>query len=162
MFCGGAFRARGPVRANSRHGRSALNGWNGIQTDITARHRLRPLRRHLSVRRAEMQCERIRKLISCWHRDELGAGAQGSAAEMLESATILGIIRKNAVHASLKGDGRFTGMPRMTQLACIRIRYLTLKASRAGAGSCGGCGRDESGIQYSGQSRCRYGGKSKG
>ena len=32
--------------------------------------------------------------------------------------------------------GRFTGMPRMTQLACIRIRYLTLKASRAGAGYC--------------------------
>jgi hypothetical protein len=42
---------------------------------------------------------------------------------MLESATILGIIRKNAVHASLKGDGRFTGMPRMT----IRLRYRTWK-----------------------------------
>jgi hypothetical protein len=26
-----------------------------------------------------------------------------------------------------EGGGRFTGMPRMTQLACIRIRYLTLK-----------------------------------
>jgi hypothetical protein len=39
------------------------------------------------------------------------------------SATILGIIRKNAVHASLKGDGRFTGMPRMM----LRLRYRTLK-----------------------------------
>jgi hypothetical protein len=65
--------------------------------------RRRPLRRHLSVRRAEMQCERIRKLISRWHRDELGARAQGSAAEMLKAlAPILDIIRNNAVHASLK------------------------------------------------------------
>jgi hypothetical protein len=30
-----------------------------------------------------------------------------------------------------EGAGRFTGMPRMTQLACIRIRFLTLKASRS-------------------------------
>ena len=51
-----------------------------------------------------MQCERIRKLISRWHRDELGAERKGSAAEMLEKALapILDIIRKNAVHASLK------------------------------------------------------------
>jgi hypothetical protein len=43
---------------------------------------------------------------------------------MLESvAPILDIIRKNAVHASVKGGGRFTGMLRMT----LRIRYLTWK-----------------------------------
>jgi hypothetical protein len=29
-----------------------------------------------------------------------------------------------------EGGGRFTGMPRMTQFACIRIRYLTLKFGR--------------------------------
>jgi hypothetical protein len=55
---------------------------------------------------------------------------------MLESATILGIIRKNAVHASLKGDGRFTGMPRMT----LRIRFAHGSFARS-AGSCGGRAR---------------------
>jgi hypothetical protein len=52
------------------------------------------------------------------------------------SATILGIIRKNAVHASLKGDGRFTGMPRMT----LRIRFAHGSFARY-AGSCVGCAR---------------------
>ena len=51
------------------------------------------------------QCERTRKLISRWHRDE----AQGSAAEMLDARFA-------------KGSGRFTGV-RMT----LRLRYLTLK-----------------------------------
>jgi hypothetical protein len=92
------------------------------------RHRIgkwrRPLRRHLSVRRAEMQCERIRKLISRWHRDEPGARAQGSAAEMLES------VSTDSRHYPLErgarfaeGDGHFTGMPRMT----LRLRYRTWK-----------------------------------
>ena len=84
-----------------------------------------------------MQCERIRKLISRWHRDELGAERKAARRKCSKAlAPILDIIRKNAVHASVKGGGRFTGMPRMTQLACFRIRYLTLKASRAGAGYC--------------------------
>jgi hypothetical protein len=39
-----------------------------------------------------------------------------------ESAPILDIIRKYAVHFA-EGGGRFTGMPRMT----LRLRYLTLK-----------------------------------
>ena len=88
-------------------------------------HRLRPLRRHLSIRRAEMQCERIRKLRSRWHRDELGAERKAARRKCSKAlAPIFDIIiRKNAVHASLKGSGRFAGMPRMT----LRLRYLTLK-----------------------------------
>jgi hypothetical protein len=71
-----------------------------------------------------MQCERIRKLISRWHRDELGAERKAARRKCSKAlALILDIIRKNAVHTSLKGGGRFTGMPRMT----IHLRYLTLK-----------------------------------
>jgi hypothetical protein len=71
------------------------------------RHRIgkrrRPLRRHLSVRRAEMQCERIRKLISRWHRNKLGAERKAAWRKCSKAlAPILDIIRKNAVHASLK------------------------------------------------------------
>jgi hypothetical protein len=44
-----------------------------------------------------MQCERIRKLISRWHRDE---GAERMAARRKC------FIRKNAVHASLKAVER--------------------------------------------------------
>jgi len=47
-----------------------------------------------------MQCERIRKLISRWHRDELGA--ERKAARRKCSKAFLDIIRKYAVHASLK------------------------------------------------------------
>jgi hypothetical protein len=51
----------------------------------------RPSRR-LSVRRAEMQCERIRKLISRWHRDELEAERKAAAVEMRDSLdALLGI-----------------------------------------------------------------------
>jgi hypothetical protein len=71
-----------------------------------------------------MQCERIRKHISRWHRDELGAERKAARRKCSKAlAPILDIIRKNTVHASLKGGGRFTGMPRMT----LRLRYLTLK-----------------------------------
>jgi len=66
---------------------------------------------------------KIRKLISRWHRDELGAERKAARQKCSKAlAPILDIIRKNAVHASL-GGGRFTGMPRMT----LRLRYLTWK-----------------------------------
>ena len=78
-------------------------GSRDLNGDITAKHRLRPLRRHLSVRRAEMQCERIRKLISRWHRDELGAERKAARRKCSKAlAPILDIIRKYTVHASLK------------------------------------------------------------
>jgi hypothetical protein len=44
----------------------------------------------------------IRKLISRWHRDELGAERKAARRKCSKAATILDIIRKNAVHASLK------------------------------------------------------------
>ena len=91
------------------------------------RHRIgkrrRPLRRHLSVRRAEMQCERIRKLISRWHRNKLGAERKAAWRKCSKAlAPILDIIRKNAVHASLKAVDASRRMPRMT----LRLRYRTL------------------------------------
>jgi hypothetical protein len=44
----------------------------------------------------------IRELISRWHRDELGAVRKAVRRKCSKAATILDIIRKNAVHASLK------------------------------------------------------------
>jgi hypothetical protein len=50
-----------------------------------------------------MQCERIRKLISRWHRDELGAERKAARRKCSKAlAPILDIIRKNRVHASLQ------------------------------------------------------------
>jgi hypothetical protein len=44
----------------------------------------------------------IRKLISRWHRDELGAERKAARRKCSKAfAPILDIIRKNAVHASL-------------------------------------------------------------
>jgi hypothetical protein len=44
-----------------------------------------------------------RKLISRWHRDELGAERKAARRKCSKAlAPILDIIRKNAVHASLK------------------------------------------------------------
>jgi hypothetical protein len=43
----------------------------------------------------------IRKLILRWHRDELGAERKAARRKCSKAATILDIIRKNAVHASL-------------------------------------------------------------
>ena len=82
---------------------------------ITAKHRLRPLRRHLSVRRAEMQCERIRKLISRWHRDELGAERKAARAEMLES-----------VHrfSTLSASTRCTHLGRSRMVSAGAVRRL--------------------------------------
>jgi hypothetical protein len=57
-----------------------------------------------------MQCERIRKLILRWHRDELGAERKAARRKCSKAlAPILDITRKNA-----EGGGRFTAMPRMT------------------------------------------------
>jgi hypothetical protein len=45
-----------------------------------------------------MQCEQIRKLISRWHRDELGAERKAARRKYSKAlAPILEIIRKNAV-----------------------------------------------------------------
>jgi hypothetical protein len=64
-----------------------------IQTETLPKSTdLRPLRRHLSVRRAGR-----------WHRDELGAERKAARRKCSKAlAPILDIIRKNAVHASLK------------------------------------------------------------
>jgi hypothetical protein len=83
----------------------------------TAKHRLRPLRRHLSVRRAEMQCERDPQTHIARASRRTGSRAQGSAAEMLEHYPQ----ERGARFA--EGGGRFTGMPRMT----LRLRYPALK-----------------------------------
>jgi hypothetical protein len=48
------------------------------------------------------QCARIRKLISRWHRDELGAERKAARRKCSKAlAPILDIIRENAAHASL-------------------------------------------------------------
>jgi hypothetical protein len=58
-----------------------------------------------------MQC---RKLISRWHRDELGARAQGGAAEMLESVSTDSRHYPQERGARFaEGGGRFTGMRRI-------------------------------------------------
>jgi hypothetical protein len=50
-----------------------------------------------------MQCERDPQLISRWHRDELGAERKAARRKCSKAlAPILAIIRKYAVHASLK------------------------------------------------------------
>jgi hypothetical protein len=71
-----------------------------------------------------MQCERIRKLISRWHRDELGAERKAARRKCSKAlAPILDIIRKVRGARFAEGGGRFTGMPRMT----LPLRHLTLK-----------------------------------
>jgi hypothetical protein len=66
----------------------------------------------------------IRKLISRWHRDELGAERKAARRKCSNAlAPILDVIRKYAGARFAEGGGRFTGMPPMT----LRFRYLTLK-----------------------------------
>jgi len=66
-----------------------------------------------------MQCERVRKLISRWHRDELGVERKAALRKCSKaSAPILDIIRKVRGARFAESGGRFTGMPRMT----LRIR----------------------------------------
>jgi Arc/MetJ-type ribon-helix-helix transcriptional regulator len=49
------------------------------------------------------EAEMIRRLISRWHRDELGAERKAARRKCSKAlAPILDIIRKHAVHASLK------------------------------------------------------------
>jgi hypothetical protein len=68
-------------------------------------------------------CERIRKLISRWHRDELGAESR-QRVEMLESVSTDSRHYPQVRGARFAEDGgRFTGMPRMT----LRLRCLTWK-----------------------------------
>jgi hypothetical protein len=75
-----------------------------------------------------MQCERIRKLISRWHRDELGAERKAARRKCSKAlASILDIIRKDAVHASLKAVDASREMPRMT----LRLRLSHLEAPPA-------------------------------
>jgi hypothetical protein len=70
-----------------------------------------------------VQSERFRKLKSRWHRDELGAERKAARRKCSkELAPILDIIRKYAVHASLKAVDALRECP-MT----LRLRYLTLK-----------------------------------
>src|ERR1700738_490465 len=75
-----------------------------------------------------MQCERIRKLISRWHRDERGAERKAARRKCSKAlAPILDIIRKNAVHASVKAVDASRECP---------ARHSALAISRDG--SCGG------------------------
>jgi hypothetical protein len=68
-----------------------------------------------------MQCERIRKLISRGHRDELGAERKAARRKCSKAlAPILDIIRKVRGARFAEGGGRFTAMP-------LRIRYRTWK-----------------------------------
>jgi hypothetical protein len=65
-----------------------------------------------------MQCERIRKLISRGHRDELGAERKAPPG-MLESVSTDSRHYPQECGARFaEGGGRFTGMPRMT--LCLR------------------------------------------
>ena len=75
-----------------------------------------------------MQCERIRKLISRWHRDELGAERKATA-EMLESVSTDSRHYPQEREARFaEGGGRFTGMPHMS----LRLRSLTRKLRALG------------------------------
>jgi hypothetical protein len=76
-----------------------------------------PLRRHLNVRRAEMQCERIRKLISRWHRDELEYERRQRAGKLESEASraVLGL-------AAARGSGG--GARARLLLRILRLRRL--------------------------------------
>jgi hypothetical protein len=52
--------------------------------------------RHLSERKCNVS--EIRKLISRWHRDELGAERKAARRKCSKAATILDIIRKRRPH----------------------------------------------------------------
>ena len=74
-------------------------------------------------RRAERNVSEVRKLISRWHRNKLGAERNAARRKCSKAlAPILDIIRKNAAHASLKGGGRFTGMPLMALGTAKKLR----------------------------------------
>jgi hypothetical protein len=102
---------------------SEPNFRKGSEAEIQTRHyRKAPARAiaaAMSVRRAEMQCERSTNsyragIAMNWSR------AQGSAAEMLESVSTDSrhYPQERGAHFA-EGGGRFTGMPRTT----LRIRH---------------------------------------
>jgi hypothetical protein len=70
-----------------------------------------------------MQCERIRKLISRWHRDELGAERMAARRKCFESGNDSRHYPQERGARFAEGGGRFTGMPRMT----LHLRYRTWK-----------------------------------
>jgi hypothetical protein len=69
----------------------------------------------------------IRRLISRWHRDELGAERKAARRKCSKAlAPILDIIRKHAVHASLKAVGasrnaRHNAAPSLPHLEASRV-----------------------------------------
>jgi hypothetical protein len=78
-----------------------------------------------------MQCERIRKLISRWHRDELGAERKAALRKCSKAATILDIIRKNAVR-TLHGNAPHDTPPSLSHLEASRA-VLGLAAAQGGS-----------------------------
>jgi hypothetical protein len=67
-----------------------------------------------------MQYERIRKLISRWHRDELGAERKAARRKCSKAlAPILDIIRKNAVW-TLHGNAPHDAAPSLSHLEASR------------------------------------------
>jgi hypothetical protein len=90
-----------------------------------------------------MQCLRIRKLISDGNRDELEAQRKAERRKCSKAlAPILDIIRKNAVHASLKA---VDAPPSLYRIWKIRALCWVLRRLRAGQRGW----RDEGGIQIS-------------
>ena len=89
-----------------------------------------------------MQCERIRKLISRWHRDELGAERKAARRKCSKALASRHYPNERGARFS-EGGGRFTGMPRMT----LRLRYRTWKLARF-AESFGGCARVAPGLPH--------------
>ena len=86
-----------------------------------------------------MQCGQIRKLISRWHRDELGAERKAARRKCSKAAPILDIIRKNAVHASLKAVDASLNAPHDTPPSLSHLEasraMLGLAAAARGAHS---------------------------
>ena len=97
-----------------------------------------------------MQCERIRKLISRWHRDELGAERKAARRKCSKAlAPILDVIRKNAVHASVKAVGAsrnapHNAAPSLPHLEASRT-VLDFAAAVRGQGTPRRSGTDEGG-----------------
>src|ERR1700730_17774247 len=78
------------------------------------------------------QCERIRKLISRWHRDELGAERKAARRKCSKaSAPILDIIRKNAVHAALKAADAYPPHDTPSSLSHLEASRALLRLAAA-------------------------------
>jgi hypothetical protein len=86
----------------------------------------------------------IRKLISRWHRDEPGAERKAARRRCPKAlAPILDIIRKNAVHASLKrrwtlhGNAPHDTAPSLSQPGKLRALCWVLRRRRAACDTSG-------------------------